>query len=337
MLFDKTKIRKLELDNRIVMAPMCMFMAKDGIADEWHFVHYSTRAMGKTGLIITEATAVSPEGRIREEDLGIWDDIHIEGLEKICQNVHKLGGKIGIQLAHAGRKSEVKNQNPISPGSAPFDEFFNKPRPMTIEDIKRVVNAFGQGARRANEAGFDVIEIHGAHGYLINQFISPLTNKRNDEYGGSLENRQRFLLQVIKEIRKYWPDDKALCLRVSAEEYDENGNSTEDICKIINNVKKYGLDIIDVSSGGVAPNPVPSYPGYQMELAKKVRELTKLPVIGGGLITEGKMAEDMLKKGKCDYIYFGRELLRNPYFPLEVAKKLNIDINWPKAYSAGKL
>ncbi|MCF6465938.1 NADPH dehydrogenase NamA [Clostridium sp. Cult2] len=336
-LFSNIKIKDLELKNRIVMAPMCMVASDDeGYANNWHEIHYASRAIGGTGLIIMEATAVESRGRIKNGDLGIWDDSHIEGLSKIVLSSKALGAKVGIQLAHAGRKCEVKSEDIIAPSPIAFDDSYATPEEMTIDDIKTVTNSFKEGARRANEAGFDTIEIHGAHGYLINEFLSPLTNKRTDYYGGSLENRARFLKEIIKEIKTVWPENKPIILRVSAEEYVEDGNHPEDLVDIINIVKDEGIDIIDVSSGGVVPARIDLYPGYQITFAEIIKKGTSLPVIAGGLVTEPDMAEEILKNNRADFIFLGRELLRNPYWPLEAAHKLNQDIEWPSSYRRAK-
>lgn len=337
-LFSNTKIKDMELKNRIVMAPMCMVTSNDeGYVKDWHVIHYGSRAIGGTGLIILEATAVESRGRIKNGDLGIWNDSHIEGLAKIVETSKSLGAKVGIQLAHAGRKCEVKSEKIIAPSPIAFDSSYPIPAEMTEEDIRVVINAFKDGARRADEAGFDVIEIHGAHGYLINEFLSPLTNKREDEYGGNLENRTRFLKDIIREIKTVWPENKPIILRISAEEYVENGNHPEDLVDIINLVKDEGIDIINVSSGGVVPANIDVYPGYQIPFAEVIKEGTGLPVIAGGLITEPDMAEEILKNNRADFIFLGRELLRNPYWPLETANKLNEDIDWPLPYRRAKI
>lgn len=337
-LFSNIKIKDLELKNRIVMPPMCMLEAdNEGFAKNWHVIHYATRAIGGTGLLILEATAVESRGRIKEGDLGIWDDSHIEGLGKIVKYSKELGSKVGIQLAHAGRKCAVSSEKIIAPSPIAFDNTYQTPKEMTIDDIKTVINAFKEGARRANEAGFDTLEIHGAHGYLINEFLSPLTNKRTDEYGGNLENRLRFLKEIIVEVKKVWPENKPIILRVSAEDYVENGNHPEDYVEIINMVKDEGVDIVNVSSGGLVPAMIDAYPGYQVPFAETIKKGTGLPVIAGGLISEPVMAEEILKNNRGDLIFLGRELLRNPYWPLQAAKKLNVNVEWPGAYKRAKI
>lgn len=337
-LFSSAKIKNLELKNRIVMAPMCMVTSDDkGYVKDWHEIHYGSRAIGGTGLIILEATAVESRGRIKNGDLGIWDDSHIEGLSRIVKTSKALGAKVGIQLAHAGRKCEIKSEKIIAPSPIAFDGSYSTPEEMTKDDIKVVINAFKEGARRANEAGFDTIEIHGAHGYLINEFLSPLTNKRKDDYGGSLENRTRFLREIIQEINTVWPEDKPIILRVSGEEYVNDGNHPEDLVDIINLVKNEGIDIINVSSGAVVHANIDAYPGYQVPFAETIKKGTGLPVIAGGLITEPEMAEEILKNNRADFIFLGRELLRNPYWPLEAANKLKEDIEWPHSYRRAKI
>lgn len=336
-LFESIKIKDMELKNRIVMPPMCMYSTDDnGHANDWHYIHYATRAIGGTGLIIVEATAVEKRGRISNRDLGIWDDSHVEGLSKIVGLSKKYGAKIAIQLAHAGRKCEVETENIIAPSPIAYNEKYKTPIEMTKEDIKTVIKAFKEGARRALSAGFDAIEIHAAHGYLINEFLSPLSNKRNDEYGGSLENRTRFLKEIIREVRRVWPENKPLIVRVSAEDYVEGGNHPEDLAEMINLVKEEGVDLIDVSSGAVVPAPIKAYPGYQVKFAEVIKDKTGLPVIAGGLISEPEMAEEIIANNRADLVFLGRELLRNPYWPLQAAKKLRHNIDWPVQYERSR-
>jgi len=314
-----------------------MYSSDDsGCVKPWHYIHYATRAIGQVGLIIIEATAVEKRGRISGNDLGLWDDSLVEGLASIVDEVKKHGARIGIQLNHAGRKCNAPNENIIAPSPIPFDESYKVPREMTAEDIKKVVEAFALAAQRAKMAGVDLIELHGAHGYLINEFLSPLTNKRSDEYGGCVENRVRFLREIIAAVRQVWPQEKPLMLRVSAEEYAPGGNHAEDVAQIINLVKDEGIDIINVSSGAVVPAKITVYPGYQVTYAETIKRLTGLPVVAGGLITEPYMAEEILQNQRADMVYIGRELLRNPYWALQAARKLNIDIAWPYQYERAK-
>lgn len=336
-VFSNYKLKNLELKNRVVMAPMCMDSADEqGNVNSWHYFHYGNRAIGGTGLIIVEATAVESRGRITAMDLGIWNDSHVEGLKKIVEECKSHGAKMGIQLAHAGRKCEVTTENIIAPSSIAFNEKYKTPIEMSKEDIKEVVNSFKEGARRAKEAGFDVLEIHGAHGYLINEFMSPLTNKRTDEYGGRAENRGRILKEVIKAVREVWTEEFPLILRVSAEEYAEGGNKSEDTAEIINLVKYDGIDMIDVSSGGVVGVHINTFPGYQIKFAETIKTNTNLPVIAGGLVTSALMVEEILQNNRADLVFLGRELLRNPYWPLQAAKELQDDIDWPVQYLRSK-
>ena len=259
-VFSEYKIKNLTLKNRIVMPPMCMYSAdKNGNSNSWHYIHYTTRAVGGVGLILMEATAVEKRGRISDKDLGIWEDIHIEGLKKIVDECKIYGAQVGIQLGHAGRKCGVETETIIAPSPIAFSNKTQMPREMNQDDIDRTIEAFRRGAERALKAGFDVIEVHGAHGYLINEFMSPLTNKRTDKYGGDLEHRARFLKEVITAVRTVWPKEKALILRVSAEEYAEGGNRPEDVANLINLVKDVGVDIINVSSGGVVQSSIDVY------------------------------------------------------------------------------
>lgn len=337
-LFSNYIIKDLELKNRIVMAPMCMYTADDdGKAKEWHLLHYASRAVGGVGLIIQEATAVEPRGRISANDLGIWDDSHIEGLKKIVDTCRSYGAKVGIQLGHAGRKCEAENERIVAPSAIAFSDEYRVPHEITKEEIDEVVESFKIAAKRCVEIGYDVLEIHGAHGYLINEFLSPLTNKRTDEYGGSKENRARFLKSVVRGVREVWPAEKPIILRVSAEDYGDGGNHPEDLADLINLVKDEGIDIIDVSSGGVisvAPNV---FQGYQVKFAEKIKEKTNLPVIAGGLIIEPHMAEEILQNRRADLIFLGRGLLRNPYWPLNADYELSNIAIWPKQYERGRL
>lgn len=331
MLFDSFQLKNLIIKNRVVMPPMCMYSSHDdGLATDFHIIHYGSRAIGGVGLIIQEATAVLPDGRITKNDLGIWSDNHIPGLKKIVDTIHQFGAIAGIQINHAGRKAKV--DDPIGPSAITYGGDYKTPREMTEKDIKEVVKSFGDAAKRANEAGYDLLEIHGAHGYLIFEFLSPISNLRTDRY----KDGKIFLREVLEEVIKYWPKEKVLALRVSAFEYVEKGVTPETVSEAINYVKDLGLDIIDVSSGGNILVKINAYPGYQLELARKVKELTGLPVIGGGLVTDLRMAELAVSSRKADFIYFGRELLRNPYLVINEAKELGIDITYPEQYIRGK-
>ena len=336
-LFSNLKIKDMELKNRIVMAPMCMYSAlNDGITNNWHFIHYSTRAIGGVGLIILEATGVTPGGRISDHDLGIWSDTHVEGLKNIVEECHKYGAKMGIQISHAGRKSEALLDPILAPSPIAFNEEYRKPAEMTKQDIVNTINSFKEAARRALLAGFDLLELHGAHGYLIGQFLSPLTNKRQDEYGGIPENRVRFLKEIITAVKTVWPKTKPLILRVSAEDYAEGGNNAKESALLINLVKNLGIDVVDVSSGGTLPAKINVYPGYQINYSEIIKHSCDILTIGGGLITSPLMAEEILNNDRADLIFLARELLRNPYWALKAANELGDNIEWPAQYQRSK-
>lgn len=326
-LFTPFKLRGMTLKNRIVMAPMCMYEAEsDGFVQPFHLLHYASRAMGQVGLILTEATAVLPEGRITERDLGIWSDDHIEGLAQVVSQMKAYGAKTGIQLAHAGRKATVPGST-YAPSAIAFDDSYKVPQALTLEEIKASVEAFRFAAERAIKAGFDVLEIHAAHGYLINEFLSPLTNKRDDQYGGSPENRYRFLREIIDSIRSIWQGP--LLVRVSAHDYHEDGLTPEDYVQFALWMKSQDVDLIDVSSGAVVPAKINAFPLYQVPFAAKIKHEAHVPVGAVGLITTGQEAEQVLQEDEADLIFIGRELLRDPYFPYHAAKTLQVEIDPP--------
>ncbi|KAA0560964.1 NADPH dehydrogenase NamA [Bacillus sp. CH30_1T] len=331
-LFQPYALKDVELKNRIVMAPMCMYSSHngDGKVENWHRTHYTSRAVGGVGLIIQEATAVTPQGRISPQDLGIWDDEHIEGLKELVGLIKEHGTKTGIQLAHAGRKAVLEGDI-LAPSALPFNDEMKTPVEMTKNDIKETVTAFIKGAERAKKAGFDVIEIHGAHGYLINEFLSPLSNKRTDEYGGSAENRYRFLREVIDGIQQVW--DGPLLVRVSAKDYNEEGLDVEDYVVFAQWMKEQGVDLIDVSSGAVVPARIPVFPGYQVKLAETIKKEAKIDTGAVGLITTGIQAEEILQNERADLVLLARELLRDPYWPRTAAKELGVEIESPKQYN----
>jgi len=332
-LFQEYAIKNLKLKNRIVMAPMCMYCAPEtGIVTDWHVLHYATRAVGGVGLIMQEATAVSPEGRISAADLGIWDDEHIAGLASVVKAVHDNGAKMGIQLNHAGRKCEAKGMDIEAPSAIPYTEGNPAPRAMTKNDIEQTVREFQEAAIRANKAGYDLIQIHAAHGYLLNEFLSPLTNHRQDEYGGSYENRVRLLDEVLTAIRAVWPEEKPLEVRITAEDYDEKGNHACDLAEMLNLIKNKGIDSVNVSTGGVISVIPDTFPGYQLPQAKLIKSMTGLPVAAGGLLSDPAHINSILADGNADQIYLGRELLRNPYWVLHASSKLDYDLAWPEQY-----
>jgi NADPH2 dehydrogenase len=313
-----------------------MFCARDGMPDDWHYTHYTSRAVGGTGLILIEATGVESRGRITDQDLGLWNDTQAEEFAGIVQACQKNGAKVGIQLAHAGRKSEVTAESPVAPSAIAFSDKYRVPMELTREDIQHITDAFRDAAIRADHAGFDTIEIHAAHGYLINEFLSPLTNHRTDEYGGSVENRARFLKEILRKVSSVWPKQKPIIVRVSAEEYEEGGNHPDIIAGILKELKPEGIDLVNVSSGGVVNKGVKAYPGYQVRFAEIIRKETDIPVMAGGLITSPLMAEEIIGNGRADLVYIGRELLRNPYLPLQAAKELGADVDWPQQYAGAK-
>ncbi|NPV26056.1 MAG: NADPH dehydrogenase NamA [Firmicutes bacterium] len=336
MLFSSFSVKNLTLKNRIVMPPMCMYCANlDGTVTDWHVIHYATRAVGQVGLLIVESTAVAPEGRLTNSDLGLWDDRQVDGLKRLVEAVLANGSRIGIQLNHGGRKSHVAGQPLLAPSPIAFNAKYGTPKEMTRDDIKGVVESFAQAASRAVRAGFDLIEIHAAHGYLLSQFLSPLSNQREDEYGGSPANRARLLGEVVEAVQSVLPSGMPLLVRVSAHDFEAGGNTPQDVAEMINTVKHKGIDVVDVSSGAVTETVPRAYPGYQIPFALTIRERTNLPVIGGGLITEPMQALRVVKSG-VDLVYIGRELLRNPYWPLKAAYLLGQNIEWPAQYIRGK-
>lgn len=337
-MFTEFKIKNLTLKNRVVMPPMCMYCAPEtGMATKWHMIHYATRAVGGVGLVIVEATAVSPEGRLSSNDLGIWDDNHIKGLSEIVSAVHEGGAKIGIQLNHGGRKCEAKGMEIEAPSPIPYNEGDPIPKEMSKQDIQNTVREFQEAAIRADKAEFDLIQIHAAHGYLLNEFLSPLTNKREDEYGGSPENRVRMLGEVLDEVRTVWPAEKPIEVRITAEDYQEGGNHAENLGEMLNLIKNKGIDLINVSTGGLVSVVPKAYPGYQVPQAEIIKKITDLPVAAGGMLSDVNDINDILEQGKADLIYLGRELMRNPYWVLGAARELGYDLEWPKQYERAKI
>jgi NADPH2 dehydrogenase len=333
-LFSPFTVRGMTLKNRIVMSPMCMYSCPDksGKVNDWHKIHYPTRAVGQVGLIIVEASAVTEQGRISEQDLGIWSDAHIEGHQQLVGLVHGQDSKIGIQLAHAGRKAVL--EGPIlAPSAIPFDSKSKTPEAATLEQVEATQQAFIQAARRSQEAGYDCIELHAAHGYLINEFLSPLTNQRNDAYGGDRDRRYRFLEEIIDGIRSFW--EGPLFVRISADEYHPDGNKMEDFIYYAEKLKSQGVDLIDCSSGGVVPAAIELYPGYQVSYAHTIKTTARIATGAVGKITSPQQAEDILRSDRADLIFLARELLKNPYWPHIAAKELNFDLEPPKQYQRG--
>ena len=343
-LFEPITQKSVTLRNRIVMSPMCMYVAgTDGIATDWHLVHYGTRATGGIGLIIAEATAVEPRGRISEHDLGLWNDAQAEALARVARFVREQGAAFGIQLAHAGRKawSPRKGQGPepaVAPSALPWGDDWVTPQELDGEGIDRIVAAFGAAARRAGELGCDMVEIHAAHGYLLHEFLSPLSNKRTDEYGGPLENRARLLKRVYEEVRAAFPADRPVWVRISATDWVEGAWDVDEAVELARWMKAWGVDLVDVSSGGNSPlQQITNLgPGYQVAFAERIRREAGVPTGAVGLITSPDQADSIVRSGQADVVLLGRELLRNPYFPLAAAHRLGHEVDWPAPYVRGK-
>lgn len=333
-LFTPYTVKNVTLKNRIVMSPMCMYSShrEGGMVEDFHMTHYISRAVGGAGLIMIEATSVTPQGRISPQDLGIWNDEHADGLAKLVDGMKQYGAKTAIQLAHAGRKAVLEGEI-ISPSALAFSEKMKTPAAMTKEQISETIQAFKDGAIRAKKAGFDIIELHGAHGYLINQFLSPLSNKRTDEYGGSKENRYRFLHEVIEAVKDVW--DGPLFVRVSATDYHPEGLDVEDYVEFSTWMKEQGVDLIDVSSGALVPADIKVFPGYQVKFAERIREEAGINTGAVGLITSGIQADEILGNERADLIFLARALLRDPYWPRTAALELGAEIEAPKQYSRG--
>ncbi len=347
MLYSPIKFRNIELQNRWVMSPMCMYSAIEGMPNDFHLVHYGSRAQGGTGLLIAEATGVVPEGRITNGCTGIWNDEQAESFRRIVDFVHQHSkSKIGIQLAHAGRKASTWNGKQISleegwqtvaPSPIPYMEGERIPHELSVEEINALVQRFKEAAQRAVNAGFDVIEIHAAHGYLLHQFLSPLSNNRTDEYGGSFANRCRFLLEVVEAVNEVLDDNHPLFVRISATEYAENGWDLDDSVKLAQLLKEKKVDLVDVSSGGnIHGARISVFDGYQVPFAAKIRKEAGIATGAVGLITEVKQAEEILQKGDADLIFVAREILRNPYLAIKGALETHEECFFPKQYERAK-
>ena len=347
-LFDPLTIRDVTFANRVFVSPMCQYSSDDGYANDWHFVHLGSRAVGGAGLVLTEATAVRPEGRISPQDLGIWSDGHIEMLTRIVSFIHEQGSIAGMQLAHAGRKASThrpwEGQGAISesaggwtkvvaPSALPFAETYPMPQALTPDGIQEVVAAFAAAARRACQAGFRVVEIHAAHGYLIHEFLSPLSNRREDNYGGSFENRTRLCREVVVAVRSEWPKELPLFIRISATDWVEGGWDIDQSVKLAELLKPMGVDLIDCSSGGNVPHAqIPVGAGYQTVFAERIRRQTGIMTGAVGLITSAVQAEHIIRTEQADAVIMAREFLRDPYWPLRAARELEQPIAWPVQY-----
>ncbi len=353
-LFSPYRLAGVTFPNRIVVSPMCEYSSEDGFANDWHLVHLGSRAVGGAGLIFTEAAAVAPEGRITPQDIGFWKDEHVPAWKRIVDFVHGQGARIGIQLAHAGRKASMSRPwegeehvklvgeggwtEVLAPSALPFSEKYAQPTELDKAGIQRLVEAFQQSTVRALKAGFDVVEIHAAHGYLLHEFLSPLSNRRDDDYGGCLENRARLLIEVVDAVRALWPLDLPLFVRISATDWapadsKPGGWDLGQSIELAKMLKPRGVDLIDVSSGGLIPGvAIPAGPGYQTPFAEEIRKQAQIPTGAVGMITQAAQAEHILRTGQADLVFLARELLRDPYWPLRAAQELHDSTPWPPQY-----
>jgi 2,4-dienoyl-CoA reductase-like NADH-dependent reductase (Old Yellow Enzyme family) len=347
-LFDPLSIRDLTFANRVFVSPMCEYSSTDGYANDWHFVHLGSRAVGGAGLVLTEATAIVPEGRISPQDLGIWSDDHIAPLARIVRFIREQGSVAGMQLAHAGRKASTYRPweglgtvpesaggwtNVVAPSAVAFADHYPMPQALTSDGIQEIVAAFAEAARRACEAGFRVIEIHAAHGYLIHEFLSPLSNRRQDAYGGSFENRTRLLREIVAAVRSSWPEGAPLFVRISSIDWIDGGWDIQQSVELARALKEIGVDLIDCSSGGnVAHAKIPVGPGYQTRFAEQIRRETGIMTGTVGMIVSSAQAEHIVATGQADAVIIAREFLRDPYWPLRAARELGQSISWPVQY-----
>jgi 2,4-dienoyl-CoA reductase-like NADH-dependent reductase (Old Yellow Enzyme family) len=346
-LFTPLRLRETTLRNRIAVSPMCQYSARDGVPNEWHLVHLGSRAVGGAGLVITEASAVRPEGRISPDDTGLWSGAHAEAWVPITRFVADQGAVPAVQLAHAGRKASTeapwrgggptgegaRGWRPVGASPLPFDEGYPVPRELEAEEITAIIGAFRDAARRAEQAGFEVVEIHMAHGYLLHQFLSPLTNRRADEYGGRLENRMRLPLEVARAVREAFPVERPVFARISATDWVEGGWDLEQSVVLARELREAGVDLVDCSSGGLVPHAkVPLAPGYQVPFAEAIRKRAGVMTGAVGLITEPAQAEAVVAEEKADLVLLARQMLRDPYWPLHAAQALGAEVRWPNQY-----
>jgi 2,4-dienoyl-CoA reductase-like NADH-dependent reductase (Old Yellow Enzyme family) len=346
-LFSPFRLRSVELVNRIGVSPMCQYCYDDGFSNDWQLVHLGARAQGGAGLVMVEASAVLANGRITPGDLGIWKDEHIPCLKHLTRFIHSQGARAGIQLAHAGRKASMGTPwagerlvpvdeggwVPVAPSALAFSPQYAIPRALDQNGIDAVIDAFRQAARRALKAGFDIVEVHAAHGYLIHEFLSPLSNHREDAYGGSFENRTRLALQVVDAVRAEWPQDLPVFVRISATDWMEGGWTVDDSVALARLFREHGVDLVDVSSGGNVPGArIPVGPGYQVPFAARIRKEAGIATAAVGMITEAHQAEAIIANGDADLVLLARELLRDPYWPVHAAAALENAASWPKEY-----
>jgi 2,4-dienoyl-CoA reductase-like NADH-dependent reductase (Old Yellow Enzyme family) len=349
LLFSPIQLAGVSFPNRVFVSPMCQYSSEEGFSNDWHLVHLGSRAVGGAGLVFTEAAAVLPEGRITPQDLGLWKDDHIPGLKRIVNFLHGQGVRAGVQLAHAGRKASMARpwaaeqrsltpgeggwQNVMAPSAVRFAENFGQPIALDLAGIQAIIKAFAKAAERALEAGFDLVELHAAHGYLLHEFLSPLSNRRTDQYGGGLENRIRMVVEVVDAIRAALPAELPLLVRISATDWAEGGWDIEQSVALAKVLKEHKVDLIDVSSGGMTPQAVmPIGHGYQTPFAERIRREAKIPTGAVGMITGAVQAEHILRTGQADAVLLARELLRQPYWALEAAKELGDEASWPAQY-----
>lgn len=352
-LFTPFPLRSLTLRNRVGVSPMCQYSCDNGFATDWHLVHLGAFATGGAGVVFTEATAVTPEGRISPWDLGIWDDAHIPMLRRVTEFVRAQGAAVGIQLAHAGRKASTAKpwdprgavspehggwENVMAPSDIPYSDVYPQPQALTLDGIDRVVNAFRDAALRALEAGFQIAEIHAAHGYLLHQFLSPLTNGRTYAYGGTFENRIRLPLEVVSAVRAVWPSELPVFVRISATDWAPGGWDVDESVKLCTKFKELGVDVVDCSSGGLVQHQkITAGPGYQVPFAHRIKEEANIATAAVGMITNAVQAEAIVRNGNADMVLMAREMLRNPHWPLLAAHELDASADWPRQYERGKL
>lgn len=347
-LFAPFQLRSVTFANRIGVSPMCQYSSQDGFSNDWHIVHLGSRAQGGAGLVMLEASAVVAEGRITLSDLGIYKDEHIPGLQRIVDFIHSQGVRAGIQLAHAGRKASMSSPftgpehvvpasadgwQPVAPSPIAFAPHYATPQPLDQSGIDAIVQAFANAAQRAFAAGFDFVEIHSAHGYLLHEYLSPLSNQRTDSYGGSFENRARLLLQVVDAVRAAWPSHLPLFVRISATDWAENGWTIDDSVALAGILRVHGIDLVDVSSGGLVPHAkIPVGPAFQAPFAARIRAETAIATAAVGMITDPRQANAIIAEGQADFVFLAREMLRDPYWPLHAATTLGTTAGWPVQY-----
>jgi 2,4-dienoyl-CoA reductase-like NADH-dependent reductase (Old Yellow Enzyme family) len=348
-LFSPIQLAAITFPNRVFVSPMCQYSSNDGFSNDWHLVHLGSRAVGGAGLVMTEAAAVLAEGRITPQDLGLWKDEHIASLKRIVEFLHGQGARAGVQLAHAGRKASMARpwapeqrsltpseggwKNVMAPSAVPFAENYSQPSALDLAGIQTITRAFTRATERALEAGFDLVELHAAHGYLLHEFLSPLSNRRTDQYGGSFENRIRLVVEVVDAVRAVWPAELPLLVRISATDWAEGGWDIDQSVALAKVLKEHKVNMIDVSSGGMTPQQVmPLGPGYQTPFAERIRREAQIPTGAVGMITSAAQAEHILRTGQADLVLLARELLREPYWPLHAAQELGDSASWPAQY-----